>query len=336
MLNVVYPKIKVPSGIRSYVERILHGLTARSYPYKGIGIRKVEFSFRGKPIGGIASQKVFSSLHSFNEHPIHSLAPEVTPKGADIVTILDIIPFIESARFINSSYDKIAYNMMYENALNAKVLIAGTMVGKEELINELKLEKEKVRLVYHSIDSSRFYFEPENPYPNDGKYHLVTVGDFNPRKRFDLLYKIVAKMDDVELFHIGPTNSWNERASQLRQAANESKNISMLGSVDDATLRKYYSHADLFVYISDAEGFGYTPLEAMACRSKVLVNDIPVFKETMGDVGFVSDIENFKDAVYKSLDKKIDGKKLQEYSSKFSLEREIGNLIAIYDEFKGN
>ena len=101
-----------------------------------MGIRKIEISLRGKPFGGIISQYLglkMKSLSLANSHPIHSLVPELTPKNGDIVTLHDILQFIQSAKFMTGSYHKKSYNLMYGNALKARMLISSTKVGKEEL-----------------------------------------------------------------------------------------------------------------------------------------------------------------------------------------------------------
>ena len=183
-----------------------------------MGIRKAEISLRGKPFGGIIYQYLglkIKSLSLANFHPIHSLVPELTPKNGDIVTLHDILSFIQSAKLMTGSYDRESYNLMYGNALDARMLISSTKFGKEELMRELKIEEERIAVVYESIDHSKFYPGGNNLYPHDGKIHLVTVGDFNPRKRFDLLFKIVSRNRDMTLYHIGPVNSWKERAEML-------------------------------------------------------------------------------------------------------------------------
>jgi len=55
----------------------------------------------------------------------------------------------------------------------------------------------------------------------------------------------------MTLYHIGPVNSWKERAEMLRETASKAGNIRLLGAVDDKTLRRYISNADAFVYILD-------------------------------------------------------------------------------------
>jgi len=137
----------------------------------------------------------------------------------------------------------------------------------------------------------------------------------------------------MTLYHIGPVNSWKERAEMLRETASKAGNIRLLGAVDDETLRRYISNADAFVYISDGEGFGLPPIEALACGTNVVVNDLPVFRETIGGIATISDIENFEEAILRTLNNKKSREELVNFSKKYSLKNEIDSLIKLYNEF---
>jgi len=56
---------------------------------------------------------------------------------------------------MTESYDKKSYNLMYGNALNARMLISSTKFGKEELMRELKIEEKRIAVVFESIDHRR-------------------------------------------------------------------------------------------------------------------------------------------------------------------------------------
>lgn len=63
--------------------------------------------------------------------------------------------------------------------------------------------------------------------------------------------------------------------------------ISVKG-LDDATLHAYYAYADLFVFLSLIEGFGFPPVEALAHGTAVICSDIPVLREvTKGYASYV-------------------------------------------------
>ncbi len=76
------------------------------------------------------------------------------------------------------------------------------------------------------------------------------------------------------------------------------------------TLQSLYHYAHAFVLLSIDEGFGRTPLEAMACGCKnIIVSDIEIFHETLGDSGnylplndMNSCIQSFKKDEWRSMD----------------------------------
>lgn len=55
-----------------------------------------------------------------------------------------------------------------------------------------------------------------------------------------------------------------------------------VGRVDERTLHTWYAHAEAFLFLSRAEGFGFPPLEAMTHGTPVLCSDIPALREVTG------------------------------------------------------
>jgi len=59
--------------------------------------------------------------------------------------------------------------------------------------------------------------------------------------------------------------------------------VGLRSYVSDDELRAIYDGASAFVFLSEYEGFGLTPLEALAAGVPVLLLDTPVARETCGD-----------------------------------------------------
>ncbi len=63
----------------------------------------------------------------------------------------------------------------------------------------------------------------------------------------------------------------------------EDAGATVLGHVPDDLLDSLYERALAVACVSREEGFGFTPLEALARGAPVIVADLPVFAETLGD-----------------------------------------------------
>ena len=104
------------------------------------------------------------------------------------------------------------------------------------------------------------------------------MGALEPRKRPDLMVRAhaLARARGLEaglvLAGDGPLRS------QLEQSQ-----ANVLGFVDDAVLEALYRDALAVVCVSEEEGFGFTPLEAIARGTPALVSDLPVFDETLAE-----------------------------------------------------
>jgi glycosyltransferase involved in cell wall biosynthesis len=63
----------------------------------------------------------------------------------------------------------------------------------------------------------------------------------------------------------------------------ERSHATVLGHVPDQTLEALYVGALALACVSRDEGFGFTPVEALTRGTPVVVSDLPVFEETLGD-----------------------------------------------------
>jgi glycosyltransferase involved in cell wall biosynthesis len=85
---------------------------------------------------------------------------------------------------------------------------------------------------------------------------------------------------------------------ELRDAKMD--NVSVLGFVRESDKPALYAGATAFTMPSRDEGFGFPPLEALACGTPSLVSDIEVFRETLADAALrrsPDDVEGMADAL---------------------------------------
>jgi glycosyltransferase involved in cell wall biosynthesis len=122
----------------------------------------------------------------------------------------------------------------------------------------------------------------------DGDY-LLYAGSYEPRK--DLIGMLSAfdrftlAGGTHSLVAITERSSGHAPAVQASLASLASRDrVRLVHSVPDAVLRALYTHARAVVYPSLAEGLGLPPIQAAACGVPVVVSDLPVLRETVGDI----------------------------------------------------
>ena len=331
-ITLVYPDIKGNSGTKSYVHNTFNGLKSVGVEFSTIPIKKREISIGGKPYFGILFQYFSSLFKEGRTKVVHALSPDVVIRGTNLVTIHDIIPFTNPEIYIKSTYDRAAYKLSFSRALKVQTLLVSTEVGKNSMVEQVKIPPERIRVVNHSIDHSRFFPESVNPYPGDNKINILMVSDFNPRKRIDIVIDAIGGDEEINFYHIGPSQGWSERYSELLKKSEKYKNIKFLGPMDIKKLRQYMTFSHLFVFLSDNEGFGLTPLEAMACGTNVIVNDIPVFQEVLVNMAHFVKLSSFnRESIMAAIKDRKTFSELIEFSRNYSIERHALKLKEIYD-----
>lgn len=328
--DILYPYTRKMSGIRRYSEKLIEGLARIGTPVKVHKIRKMEVSLGGKPAGGLISQRFFSLFARTKTGVVHSLSPDVVTGRTNIATIHDIIPFHNREVFMRTRRERLGYKIMYGRLEELTVIVHSRYVKTQ--LAEIGIDPSKIEVAGASIDTFFRPSERASPYPADGRRHVVTVGDYNPRKRFEILYGAVNSLDGVDLYHVGPVNNWTRRYTELREIARSKDRIHMLGALSDQLLVDYLTHADLFAYASDEEGAGYTPAESLACGTAAVINPIPVFRELYGDDVFYSELstEAFASAIDGALSRPVDKEKLISAAGKFSPDEEARKVAGVY------
>jgi glycosyltransferase involved in cell wall biosynthesis len=113
---------------------------------------------------------------------------------------------------------------------------------------------------------------------------ILHVGSTIPRKRIDVLLKIVAgvrkTVEGVRLVHVGGAFTPEQRA--LASALGISDAIIELPFLGRALLAALYRRASVLVLPSDREGFGLPVVEAMACGTPVVASALPALREAGG------------------------------------------------------
>ena len=108
--------------------------------------------------------------------------------------------------------------------------------------------------------------------------------------------------------------------------------VIFLGYVEDKDLPYFYSGALLTFYLSSYEGFGFPPLESLACGTPVIAGDNSSMKETLPKKFLVN--EKDEEEVYKKVIKILEKKlkiESQKIKQKFSWQNSAKNIAWLFE-----
>ncbi len=185
------------------------------------------------------------------------------------------------------------------SAARADKIITGSESAKSDILNAYKIPEEKVRVILNGVED-KFRRSSEKEAESYGKARglpgrfILYVGTIEPRKNVYALAKAYKKLNpaDVSLVIAG-AEGWlcGDILRKIRALGMDDR-IILTGRVPEDELPLLYSSALVFVYPSLYEGFGFPPLEAMACGTPVIAGNRSSLPEIVGDAGICVDPEN--------------------------------------------
>jgi len=124
-----------------------------------------------------------------------------------------------------------------------------------------------------------------SPIHTDGAPYFLYVGQARAHKGIDLLLTAYlrsrAPYTGVRLVFAGRDFKNGTIASKSVDAALGGKAV-RVGEIEDGDLVGLYRRALALIHLSQHEGFGFTPLEALSLGARVVVRDVAVLRETLG------------------------------------------------------
>ena len=128
--------------------------------------------------------------------------------------------------------------------------------------------------------------------------YFLWTSNFYPYKQASLLISAYAKLPaELRARHplVMAGADWDNMLSAAQQQVVElgiERNVKFLGWVDDGWLAPLYRHALAFCLASREETFGRCVIEAMACGTPCVVNDIPIMREVTQERALLVDFAN--------------------------------------------
>lgn len=191
-----------------------------------------------------------------------------------------------------------------KQAKNADKIIAISNSTKQDLIDFCDIKEDKIKVIYSGVSGQ---FRPINK--NDPKmkttkekYNLpenfiLYLGTVEPRKNiagiieaFELIKKNkMSSCGDLKLVIAGGLGWLYKDILKMAKNSQFKDDIVFAGPVASGDRVYLYNLAEIFVFPSFFEGFGFPPLEAMACGVPVITSNCSSLPEVAGDGALMAD-----------------------------------------------
>ncbi len=214
-----------------------------------------------------------------------------------VVTVHDLMPVIV-LRSPTDGWREGVRNRFLRTALKALRQADAYIVGTEWLKRELATwlgDDKRIRVIPFGVD--RAFFGESTSARERGRsdwripeeaFVVLHVGSTVDRKNVPLVINTVARLRqhaDVYLLQVG--GRFTAEQEQLIDRLDLRRAVRSIAAADETTLRRAYRAADVLLFPSLYEGFGFPVLEAFASGLPVVTSGAGGLKEVGGDAAMV-------------------------------------------------
>ena len=210
--------------------------------------------------------------------------PLFLPRAITVATTIHDVAYRAMPEAISLT-NSIFYNILFPFFVKrSDYFFTVSQHSKNEMINYLHIDAERITVVHNGIDLSEF----TPAVKNEKEQYLLFVGTLQPRKNLVNIiraFSLIADRIDYSLVIVGGSGWKNSPISELIETLEKPvrDRIVFKGYVDGDELARLYRRARLFVLPSLHEGFCLPILEAMASGTAVLTAPRTAIPEVFGD-----------------------------------------------------
>jgi len=230
----------------------------------------------------------------------------LSPYCQKVITIHDL-SFLRYPEFFSSRKNFWHKNIRVEKLIAGfDKIVAVSENTKHDLIELCGVPAEKIQVIYSGLAPEYKVLSKDDPHLKTvcAKYELPTkfilyLGNIEPRKNIAGLIRAYntfrmtnPDLSDTKLIIAGATGWRIQETFKELFASPYREDIKFLGYVDREDKVYLYNLAQLFVYPSFYEGFGFPPLEAMACGVPVVTSNISSLPEIVEAAAMTVDPNN--------------------------------------------
>ncbi len=210
--------------------------------------------------------------------------------------VRDLIPL----RFPESVFRNPAHRIYYESVIRAAVhradlILTNSQFSKREIVALLEVEEAKIRVIPLGVEPPPVISPEQHGHTlarlGVARPFVLSLGSTEPRKNVRRVLEAMNLLAPVhpQLRLAVAGSPW--RGVQFDESL-LSDRVTVLGQVSEADLSVLMSQAEMLVFPSLHEGFGFPLIDAMAHGTPVVTSDLSAIPEVAGDAALYADPEN--------------------------------------------
>jgi glycosyltransferase involved in cell wall biosynthesis len=165
----------------------------------------------------------------------------------------------------------------------AEIVFTDSLFSRDEILERLGVPAERVKVIPPGVT--------RRPPGAQREPLVLFAGSILNRRRLPVTITAfaaaTATRPEARLVIAGADRSYPPlNLAGLATAAGVGRRVELRDYVSDAELDALYARASVFVFLSEYEGFGLTPLEALSAGVPIVVLDTPVAREVYGDAAW--------------------------------------------------
>lgn len=206
-------------------------------------------------------------------------------RGRLVVTVHDVAHLALPHIFGGFHRQAYARFMLRRISRSANSILTPSEFTRMEFERLVGVPRGRLEVVHNGVNQEWFNVAPSpSPHP---KPYLLYVGNVKPHKNLGRLVEAFGQLASripCDLLILGKDEGLRTGDSAVPVTAGRlGPRVQLVGAVPQGLLRRYVAHAEALVLPSLYEGFGLTPLEAMACGRPTIVARAASLPEVCGD-----------------------------------------------------
>lgn len=274
--------------------------------------------------------------------------------------------FIQSVLDFYVSKDISIIKRLYRQLLlrisirKAKKIIAPSIYAKDLIMQNFKIDSSKIDVVYHGIDRELFNnkisseefkkgIELLKKYGINKNYilYVAALWDYKNHEKLIIAFEKLVNQKEKDLMLVligsglGTNKDYLDYIYNLPEKLGIKEEVIFIDNIELYELSLFYKMAQVFVFPSLCESFGFPVIEAMSCGIPVICSNSFALPEITGDAAILINSE-YEAEILKAMDSVLSSdsliEELKEKSVKraelFSWEKSVSKTLNILNNLK--